>query len=221
MSHRPSLEVALGQLDFGFSLEVTDRLYKYSQLLWDANQSVNLTRHTDVETFVARDVTDTIAIAKFIETDCEVLDIGSGGGVPGIILAILRPDLRIALFESVGKKAKLLGGFVTSLDIPVNVFHARAEQVLNTNSFDCCVARAVGPLWKLLIWLAPHWSAAGRLLAIKGPKWTAELADAKQRQLHKSVTVTKLSEYRTPQFFDSRATTAKSVILEIKANRAP
>src|SRR5690349_13280863 len=78
---------------------------KYCHLLWEWNEKINLTRHTDFERFVSRDVTDTVQLATLIHPGEEVLEIGSGGGVPGLLLAILRPDLTVTLTESVGKKA--------------------------------------------------------------------------------------------------------------------
>ena len=79
-----------------------------AQLLWEWNEKINLTRHTDYEKFVGRDLVDSLAFAEFLEQGEKVLDVGSGGGVPGVVLAIVRPDLKISLSDSVGKKAKVL-----------------------------------------------------------------------------------------------------------------
>ena len=81
-------------------------LQRYCELLWRWNQKLNLTRHTDEETFVIRDMIDTLRLATHLSDGERVLDVGSGGGVPGIVLAIVRPDLDVSLAESVGKKAK-------------------------------------------------------------------------------------------------------------------
>ena len=81
-------------------------LEQYCRLLWDWNTKINLTRHTDYQTFVARDLVDSLALAEFLEPGERVLDVGTGGGVPGIVLAIVRPDLAVSLSESVGKKAR-------------------------------------------------------------------------------------------------------------------
>ena len=71
-----------------------DRLAAYATSLWAWNERLNLTRHTDVERFVSRDIGDAAAIAEHVAHGERVLDVGTGGGVPGAILAILRPDLR-------------------------------------------------------------------------------------------------------------------------------
>ena len=103
-----SLQEAIDQFALQVSTEQAELLDKYCRLLWDWNRKLNLTRHTDYETFVARDLVDTQHLAQLLGDDEEVLDVGSGGGVPGIVLGILRPDLQLTLCESVGKKAKVL-----------------------------------------------------------------------------------------------------------------
>ena len=71
------------------------RLASYAERLWAWNEKLNLTRHTDAATFVARDVADAAAIVPHLAAVERVLDVGTGGGVPGIVLAILRPDLHV------------------------------------------------------------------------------------------------------------------------------
>ena len=88
--------------------EQVEHLDRYCKLVWDWNTKINLTRHTDYEKFVSRDLVDTLELSKLLGEGEEVLDVGSGGGVPGVLLAILRPDLHLALCESVGKKAAVL-----------------------------------------------------------------------------------------------------------------
>src|SRR4051794_2799354 len=77
--------------------EQVDLLDKYRQLLWSWNERLNLTRHMTLEKFVGRDVLDSFELSKLLENGERVLDVGTGGGVPGVIIAILRPDLTIAL----------------------------------------------------------------------------------------------------------------------------
>ena len=69
------------------------QLDQYRQLLWDWNEKLNLTRHTTLEKFVSRDVVDSLAFAEHLDAGERVLDVGTGGGVPGVILAIVRRDL--------------------------------------------------------------------------------------------------------------------------------
>ncbi len=173
-------------------------LARYCRLLWDWNEKLNLTRHTDYERFVTRDVVDSQALEQFLDAGERVLDVGTGGGVPGIVLAILRPDLTVDLSESMAKKARATAAIVDALKLPLAVHHARAEQVLAQKSFDTLVVRAVAPLAKLIGWFGPHWDSFNRLLVIKGPAWVEERKDARERGLMRHLELRKLSSYPLP-----------------------
>ena len=150
------------------------KIKHYCQILWELNKSLNLTRHTTYDKFVTRDLYDTIQLSQLIPQNAEVLDVGSGGGVPGVLLAIIRPDLKVTLAESVGKKATALGQMTEGVEIDVDVYHCRAEDLLVDFKFDYTTARAVGPLVKLGTWFEEVWPSVGRLLALKGPNWPQE-----------------------------------------------
>jgi len=170
-------------------------LARYCELLWEWNAKINLTRHTDHATFVARDLVDSLALSEFLDQGERVLDVGSGGGVPGMVLAILRPDLKIALCESVGKKAKVLDDIVERLGLDVPVHHARAEELLERERFDTLVIRAVARLRKLLGWFQGHQWAFGRLLLIKGPSWIEERGEARHHGELKHFSLRRLKSY--------------------------
>ena len=129
--------------------ETANRLAKYCRALWEANESINLSRHTTYEKFVSRDLIDTIEVGKLIPNDRSVIDMGSGGGVPGMVLAILRPDLNVTLTESVGKKAAALEKIAAQTGVDVEIYNSRAEKMLEDFSYDFTTARAVGPMYKL------------------------------------------------------------------------
>lgn len=180
----------------------TERLDAYRALLWEWNTKLNLTRHTTLEKFVERDVFDTVQLAKLVAEGESVLDVGSGGGVPGVPLAILRPDLRVSLCESVGKKASVLADIVERLGLAVDVYAARVESVIDNASdaprFDTLVARGVAPLWKFMFWLRPHDQGWGQLLLVKGPTWVDERGEARHRGLMKGFDLRRVLEYQGP-----------------------
>ena len=180
-----------------------------SALLWSWNEKINLTRHTTLEKFVSRDVIDSWQLAKLLEPGERVLDVGTGGGVPGVVMAILRPDLKISLCESTFKKARAVEAMVGELGLPAKVYASRAEDVLEMSTFDTLVARAVAGLPKVLTWLRPHWDAFDQLLLIKGPAWTEERAEARHAGLLHGLELRKAATYLTPR------TNAESVILKI------
>ena len=173
-------------------------LEEYCRLLWQWNAKLNLTRHTDFDKFVERDLVDSLTIARYLADGETILDVGTGGGVPGIVLAIVREDLGVVLCESVGKKAKAVGEIVAGLGINTPVIHGRAEDLLVGQSFDTLVIRAVGRLKKLLQWFGPHWNSIGRLLLLKGPAWVEERGEARHFGLMNELALRKLTSYAMP-----------------------
>ena len=195
------------------------KLDEYCRLLWDWNERINLTRHTDYEKFVARDVIDSMSLADCLRTGERVLDVGTGGGVPGIILAILRPDLRMALCDSTGKKALAVSEMVQALRLDIPVHHAKAEALLleKGKRFTTLTIRAVSRLAVLLRNFAPCWSSFDRMLLVKGPKWTAERGEARHYNLLTKLALRCVKTYST-QASESQVSESEmveSVILQI------
>jgi 16S rRNA (guanine527-N7)-methyltransferase len=187
-----------------------DQLDLYRRLLWSWNERMNLTRHTTLEKFVTRDVFDSNQLAALLGQGERVLDVGTGGGVPGVILAVLRPDLKVSLCESTAKKAKAVEAMVFQLGLDVPVYSCRAEDVLKVTTFDTLVARALAPLTKVLLWLRPHSDSFDRLLLIKGPSWVNERTEARDQGRLRNLQLRKAATYQTPR------TNAESVILQIQ-----
>ena len=204
-----SLSAALARHQIDLPPSQVAMLERYCELLWDWNTRINLTRHTDYEKFVARDLIDSLAFAQFLQRNESVLDVGTGGGVPGVVLAIVRDDLRISLSESVGKKARVVAEIVERLGLHTPVLHARAEDLLKQQRFDTLVIRAVARLKKLLEWFRPHWNAFDRLLILKGPSWVGERGEARHYGLLHDLALRKLTSYPLP------GTESESVLLQI------
>jgi 16S rRNA (guanine527-N7)-methyltransferase len=134
--------------------------------------------------------------------------------VPGVSLAILRPDLKVSLSESTQKKARAVEATVNELGLDAPVFATRAEEVLEISTFDTLVARALAPLPKVLSYLSSHWDAFDQLLLIKGPSWVEERAETRHQGLMRGLELRKAATYQTPQ------TGAESVILKIRRTDA-
>src|SRR5689334_10945166 len=100
-STQDTLTAALARHSIELEADQIESLDRYCRALWEWNEKLNLTRHTDYEKFVARDVVDSMALEQFLDAGERVLDVGTGGGVPGVVLAIVRPDLEVTLSESV------------------------------------------------------------------------------------------------------------------------
>ncbi|MFH1923139.1 MAG: 16S rRNA (guanine(527)-N(7))-methyltransferase RsmG [Planctomycetota bacterium] len=203
------LAAALAEHNIELPNEQVALLRRYCTLLWEWNAKINLTRHTDYRKFVARDLVDSLAFAEFLQPGERILDVGTGGGVPGIPLAVLRPDLSVSLSESVGKKARAVADMVDRLGLAVPVYEARAEDLLGSWQCNTLVARAVARLAKLLRWLRPHWNSFDRLLILKGPAWVEERGEARHLGLLRDLALRKLTSYPLP------GTDSESVLLQI------
>ena len=135
-----SLKKTLDQYEIEISDEAYPLLKHYCNTLWEINKEINLTRHTSYDKFVSRDLVDTMELAKLIPEGVEVLDVGSGGGVPGMVLAIIRPDLQVSLTDSVGKKANALGAIAEQIGLEIEIYQCRAEDLL-----DCLLYTSPSP----------------------------------------------------------------------------
>jgi 16S rRNA (guanine527-N7)-methyltransferase len=175
----PQFAAALQAHSIDMDPEIAEPLQAYALALWKWNEQLNLTRHTTWDLFVGRDLRDCLQLAPLLQAGEEVLDLGSGNGIPGVPLAILRPDIDVGLAESVAKRANVLAEIVAELDLPVAVYAARGEELLEDFRFTTIVSRAVGSMKKICRWIEPHWPSVGRLLLIKGPKWVEERGEAR------------------------------------------
>ena len=209
-----AIGAACDRLGLAVPAEVHGALARYAAALWRCNEEINLTRHTDVGKFVSRDVADSVAIAAHLAAGERVLDVGTGGGVPGVILALLRPDLRVELVDSVGKKARAVRGILAATGHALPVHDGAAQELVarraTRDPFDTLVARAVAPLVKLLTWFEPIAGSFGRMLVVKGPRWEEEKREARHRGLVKKVTVRRVAAWPIP------GSDNESVLLEVR-----
>ena len=163
-------------------------LSRYLDLLLEANETMNLTRIDDRAQAEVGHVGDALTLLPHLpQGPHRLADVGSGGGVPGIPLAIARPDATVTLIESTQKKAAFLTRTADALGLAnVRTRAERAETAARTSlrdSFDVVVARAVGPMDVLAELCLPLVKPGGRLLAMKGARIVDELPAA-QRAIH-------------------------------------
>lgn len=169
----------------GLSLS-DDELHKLGQylaLLLSTNQQFNLTAITAPDAAWMRHVLDSLSVLAYIESAQQIIDVGSGGGLPGLPLAICCPDKTFVLLEATGKKARFLQTAAAELGLNnVTVHHNRAEtigqQALHRQKYDVAMARAVGPMRVLLELALPLVKIGGRVLAMKGRRVVDELDEA-------------------------------------------
>lgn len=127
-----------------------------------------------------RHLLNSAALAELLPPSCRVLDVGSGAGLPGIPLAIVRPDITLTLLEPMARREAWLREVVADLALPIEVERGRAEEESVRERLagqDIVVARAVAPLDRLVRWCLPLVRPDGALLAIKGVRAAEELAE--------------------------------------------
>lgn len=144
----------------------------------------NLVSRAAREELDSRHVPESVALARQLplsEQPLRLLDVGSGGGLPGLVIAIVRPELQVELLEARQKKVAFLREAVAELGLAVEVHHGRAEDLIGSElagTFDLVTARAVAPLDRLLPWTIPFLRPGGLLFAVKGARWPEELRAA-------------------------------------------
>jgi 16S rRNA (guanine527-N7)-methyltransferase len=170
----PSPESAAGV--FGSRLRAAEQ---YAALLADAGTVRGLIGPREVPRLWERHLLNCALVGDLIEPRATVCDIGSGAGLPGLVLAIRRPELRVTLVEPLLRRTTFLDEAVQRLGLSnVEVVRARAEALHGSRVFDVVTSRAVAPLEKLLAWSMPLVRPGGQLLAMKGSSAAAELAEA-------------------------------------------
>lgn len=163
---------ALGEADSGLAA----RLLDYLALLQQWNRAYNLTAVREPAQMVRRHLLDSLAIARFFDAG-PLADLGSGAGLPGLVLAMARPQLAVSVVESNGKKARFLREVVRRLGLcNVRVLECRAEAVPEPGAFAYITARALGTLAQLIAFGGHLLRPGGRLLAMKGQYPEAEIA---------------------------------------------
>ncbi len=144
------------------------QLQTYVDLLIKWNKTYNLTAIKTANDILPLHLFDSLAVAPYLKGDC-ILDVGSGGGLPGIPLAILQPDRRFTLLDTVGKKTRFMQQVVIELKLPnVSVVQARVESWSPQKSFDAIISRAFASVQDFVTLTAKHLQPEGSFYAMKG-----------------------------------------------------
>ena len=173
----------LARLGFEIEPDALARLAAYLDLLLETNKKFNLTSIRDSDDAWRRHVIDSLTLLPWLDelgAGSTLIDVGSGGGLPGVPLAVVRPDLHITLLDATAKKARFLEQCLHDLPLAgVSVVTGRAESVgrdpAHRERYDVAVCRAIGPMRELLEYTLPLVRVGGRLLAMKGPRAEQEL----------------------------------------------
>jgi 16S rRNA (guanine527-N7)-methyltransferase len=146
---------------------------RYAELLASWGIERGLIGPREADRIWDRHIANCIPVSTLIPEGVTVADIGSGAGLPGIVIALARPDLRVTLIEPLQRRVDFLNEVIADLNIPVTVIRGKAESV--KSAFAIVTARAVKPLPVLLPMVWPLIASKGALLAIKGESAQAEI----------------------------------------------
>lgn len=183
-----------------------EKFARLEELYQDWNSKVNVISRQDIDTLYERHVLHSLGIAKVMQfkSGTSVLDVGTGGGFPGIPLAIMFPDTQFHLVDSIGKKIRVVQEIATALDLKnVNAEQIRAEKLDDTYEF--VVSRAVTRITPFVGWVRKNISRnsfhtlRNGILYLKGGDLTEELAELKMKTRSYD-----LSDYFEEEFFETK-----------------
>lgn len=206
------MDLKLTQSFFDLDKRQVGLLKRYLSELKKANKEMNLVRFKDDSDLEIKHVIDSLFLSKFIDQDRinNLIDVGSGAGFPGVVLAIFYPDKNVTVVESTGKKARFIEGFAKDNKLRnLRVVNERAEILGHLpdfrERFDMVVARALGPLPVLMELLSPFCQVSGDIVAYKSLNYKEELIEATHAMDQLYVFYNKVDEYILPEEMGDRA----------------
>jgi 16S rRNA (guanine527-N7)-methyltransferase len=176
VTHFDTIQKGALQMGAILSDETIQTLVDYLAMLEKWNKAYNLTAIRDVEQMIALHLLDSLATLPYITGD-NIIDVGTGPGLPGMILAICYPDKRFTLLDSNGKKTRFLTQVKMELGINnVTVANERVEKHLHQGEYDHVISRAFASLQDMINWTLPLPKETGNFLAMKGVYPSDEIA---------------------------------------------
>ena len=174
--------------DYGIEIssDLAEKLQKYAELLKDWNEKINLTAITDDEGIAVKHFLDCLLVSKATDfkKGSKVIDVGTGAGFPGLVIAAAYPEVEVTLLDSTGKKLKAVENMAQEMGVTnAQVIHMRAEEAGKKPEFrekyDFATARAVAELRVLLEYTLPFVKVGGTFLSLKGASAVDEIDGAK------------------------------------------
>lgn len=177
----------IGELEQRYGVSTADKLVKYIDLVLERNEFINLTAVRDRDEAMQKHLADSLAVTALTEyEDSErIIDVGTGAGFPGALLAIASPDKEFVLLDSTRKRLRVIDEFAQELGVTnIRTVHSRAEDAAKlpeySERFDMCVSRAVADLNRLSAWCLPFVKPGGIFAPYKGLNYLTELKEAEK-----------------------------------------
>jgi 16S rRNA (guanine527-N7)-methyltransferase len=163
------LATGIQEMALNVSPAQQEQLMDYLGLMFKWNAVYNLTSLRDPQQMVTHHLLDSLAAVPAFQDAKNVLDVGSGGGLPGIVLAIVRPDMKVSMIDTVHKKTAFLTQVKAELGLAnVTVYTMRVEQLQVSDKFDVITSRAFADLSDFVNWSGHLLAEGGRYIALKG-----------------------------------------------------
>lgn len=162
-------------IGLNITLKTYGQLGHYARLIREYNQKINLISRQDTHRIFTYHIIDSLAAHRFIPQNARCCDLGSGAGLPGIPLALIRPDTAFILIESIKKKCRFLEIALKELDLKnCSIYCERAETLPPLNC-DVVLSRLTAPLEKTVHYAARHLKPGGAIVLYKTENWPAEI----------------------------------------------
>lgn len=209
------------KMQIKFSEEQYNQFYKYMNLLIEWNKKINLTAIIEPKEIILKHFVDSLTIAKYIEENKKVADVGTGAGFPGIPLKIYRKDLKITLIDSLNKRLNFLNEVISELELKeITTVHGRAEELGQNKEyrerFDIVTSRAVANLSTLSEYLVPFIKKDGKCIYMKTLEVDEELQKAK-----KAIKTLGGKIINTDKFYLPESEIGRSIIVVEKEKQTP
>ncbi len=180
-------ELAIARLENEYGADNTEKLIAYMDAILERNKHINLTAVRDRDEAIHKHIVDSLSctMLKEYQNARRVVDMGTGGGFPGVPLAIASADKSFTLVDALNKRLKVIDELTSNLGITnITTLHSRAEDMGNSKEhrekYDLCVSRAVASLDVLVEWCLPLVKVGGYMIAYKGENVSRETEDARK-----------------------------------------
>ena len=183
--------------------EKTSILLSYLDMVLERNRHINLTAVRDREEAVVKHIADSLALTALPEyaASDRIIDVGTGAGFPGALLAIVSPEKEFVLLDSTLKRLRVIDEFSEALGLSnLRTLHARAEEISRkpeySGAFDLCVSRAVASLDKLAGWCLPFVRSGGYFISYKGENYASEIEGAGKVLRKQKAVLARVEQYK-------------------------
>ena len=193
----------LKEIDIKINDNIGEFFYKYTKLLLEWNEKINLTAITDINDIILKHYVDSLTINKYIKDKKNIIDIGTGAGFPGTPLKILNPNNDFILVDSLNKRINFLEKVKEELKLEnIKLIHSRVEDLARNKEYreniDISVSRAVANLSTLLEYMLPFVKLNGICICMKGPNINEEVEKAHKAIQELGGEITKIKKINLP-----------------------